>query len=86
MIRVKILSFDGFQETAILPCTRSTLQVKFSACGMAHYATTGGKLLLSVDLQDNLVNYADPSVVVEHRFEGRRQLFVGNFISLKPKK
>jgi hypothetical protein len=83
-VRVKVKNQNGFQETAILPITAAKLSVRFSG-SMAHYANMStGKLLLSVDIMDSAVNFADPSVLVEHKFDGHVQLFVGNFISLKP--
>jgi hypothetical protein len=33
---------------------------------------------------DRSVHFTDPSVIIEHRFEGRVQRFRGNFISLIP--
>lgn len=77
---------NGMEETAIFPFTRSAMdRVQISSHqGQKHFASPTGKLLLSVDLMDCAVNFCDPSVQIEHRFEDLVQRFQGNFISLTP--
>jgi len=83
----RVFLFDnGMEEIAIFPYSNSAmgcLQIS-SHHGYRHYASPSGKLLLSVDLQECAVNYCDPSIQIEHKFEDLMQRFQGNFISLRP--
>jgi hypothetical protein len=79
-----VKSFFGLTETAVLPVKRMSQIQVIEGTNQQHFATKSGKLLLSIDTVDRSVHFADPSIVIEHRFEGRVQRFRGNYISLIP--
>lgn len=75
-MEIKVKSLFGVTETATINNVKSHQLEKIEVGGFAHY-TFNGHVLLTIDLEQQHIIYADKAVTVYHNFQGKVQRFQG---------